>query len=229
MRTTAMINFDKYGLVIQTDGDGGDSGARTGLFYFLNTLQGIDASYMFQWTLKYVTVSKDPLTLFRNPVNYTDPKDFSRDQTNPLLMAMGALDLPDLLKSWWKGLIGRWGFYQNGDFAGPQDWGMYFRARKMKLAYPFLLFSDLFLVLNSVLRCIYGRDPNNVGDDINHTMMLLQAIVRYPTPISFLARKIYAKLRPGGVQQAWDTYFSPASHANPFNDMARDLITMYFT
>lgn len=226
------FDFDQYGLIIQTNGDGGDSGARTGLYYFLYALltnAGIATRSNLALAINNVTASSHPLMLFRNPVNYNDPKDFSRDQTNPLIMAMGVLDLQYLMKDWWSGLIKRYGFYQNKDFAGPHDWGMYFRARRLHVAYPFLLFSDLFLVLGSIIRCIKGRDPNDVGDDINHTMMLIQAMHSMPTPVSWLARKIYAKFRPFGVQYAWDWYFRPSTFANPFNELVKPIIQESFT
>lgn len=225
------IKFDQYGLVVQTDGDGGDSGARTGLYYFLIKFldPNNDKQHAFYTALANCRASENPDMYFRNPVNYNQPEDFSRDQTNPLLMAMGMYDMDDKLIGWWKGLIKRFDRYQNADYAGPQDWGMYIRARKLKhLAFLLPIF-DISLIIGSIIRCIAGRKFDDVGDDINHTMLLMQAIKVYSTPVSYIARFIYSKFRPRGVQYAWDWYFRPESYANPFNELARPILQEYFT
>jgi hypothetical protein len=220
-----MIQFDKYGLVVQTNGDGGDSPARTGLYYFLLALlneETIKSGLDFFTALLHM--QKGFGAFIRNPVNYNNPKDMSRDQLNPLIIAMGAYRghshlLWELL---WK-RIKAFGFYPNGDYSSPEHWCMLFRALRLWWLYPIFFLGDIFTLINSIVRCILGTDPNNVGDDINHCMSLLQQL-KYPTPISWAARKLYSKLRPGGVQRAWDWYFRPETGANPFNEMARPVI-----
>jgi len=52
----------------------------------------------------------------------------------------------------------------------------------------------------------YG--PTNTSNDVNFIGDLAQAQNVYPTPISFIARKIYRCFRPCGVQFALDSYFN---------------------
>jgi hypothetical protein len=58
----------------------------------------------------------------------------------------------------------------------------------------------------------YG--PTNTSNDINFIGDLAQAQTIYPTPVSFLARKIYKSFRPNGVSFALSSYFSVESGAN---------------
>lgn len=58
----------------------------------------------------------------------------------------------------------------------------------------------------------YG--PTNTSNDINFIGDLAQAQNVYPTPISFLARKIYRYFRPNGIPYALGSYFSVASGGN---------------
>lgn len=247
------MKFDKYGLVVQTNGDGGDSPARTGLFYFLQW-----AILHFKQDLKYHSFQLDyalrnislenPLRFFRNPVSYVDSSDMSRDQTNPLLVAMGAYRFYDLLGKYLLTRIKNFMFYQNGDLTGPADLGVWIRAFRFWPFYPLLFICDWFLFFNSVIRIIRGRNYDDVGDDINHTLLLLQAAYFLPTPVSLLSRKVYAKYRPAfsrplgapessmqivsgysGVQYAWDWYFRVSTGANEFNEIARPLIKEWFS
>jgi hypothetical protein len=59
----------------------------------------------------------------------------------------------------------------------------------------------------------YG--PTNTSNDINFIGDLAQAQNIYPTPISWLTRKIYKKFRPGGISFALGSYFAPSTKANP--------------
>lgn len=58
----------------------------------------------------------------------------------------------------------------------------------------------------------YG--PTNTSNDINFTGDLAQAQNIYPTPVSFIARKIYRYFRPSGIPFALASYFSVASGDN---------------
>lgn len=218
------MNLDSNGLIVQTDGDGGDTAGREGDYWFAWGLRVKHPNYhsgVFKMNLDRLQV--EPGVFVRNPVQYNDPKDFSRDQTVPLILAMGEMEEHETLKLLLKKQVKNYFRYQNGDLGLPGDLGYYIRALRSWWAYPFLLISDLQLLVNSLIRVIFGTN-DNTSDDVNHTIGLLQAQYVYPTPISYLARKIYKYLRRGGIQNAWDNYFKPSSGANPFNELYRPTI-----
>ena len=230
---------DENGLIVQRDMDGGDSAGREGDYWFAKALIDPRSDLMFV-TNKELTFSEvltllqvSPGVFVRNPrhnpttppdKSWNDPTDFSRDQATPLIIAMGANKEYKVLRSMLWQQIKRFTLFQNKDLAGPQDWGHYIRAFNAWYLYPILLVGDIFMLTNSVIRCIVGNDENT-SDDINHTISLLQAQHSLPTPISWLSRKIYKWFRKGGVQNAWDHYFKPESGANPFNEIFNKLIS----
>lgn len=224
--------YDENGLIVQKDMDGGDTAGREGDYWFqAGLLMGPNAyNDEFDRVLKLLQVS--PGVFIRNPrqnpvtppdKSWNDPTDFSRDQSVPIILALGEMKRYSVLKSMLWEQIKRGTLYQNKDIALPQDWGYYIRALNAWYLYPVLFVGDVFLLINSVIRCIMGTD-DNTSDDVNHTMVLLQAQYRLPTPISWFARKFYKFLRRGGIQNAWDKYFKPESGANPFNELYRPLI-----
>jgi len=217
-----MYYYDNNGLIVQRDGDGGDTAGREGDYFFHLGLTGYVYTD-FDRVLEALQVS--PGVFIRNPVHYNDPKDFSRDQTVPLILAMGEMGRTKVLKLLLKKQIKNYFRYQNNDIGAFSDVGYYIRAFKAWYLYPVLVLTDLQLIGESIIRCIQGKNPVDTSDDINHTLALLQSQNRFPTVGSYIARKIYKLFRPGGIQAAWDRYFSPESGANPFNDLYRDLIS----
>jgi hypothetical protein len=208
--------------------DGGDTAGREGDYWFSQYLYSYnsltsDQKNEFSRVLSLLQVN--PGVFVRNPIQYNNPLDFSRDQTVPLILAMGGLLQYDLLKLLFKKQVKNYFRYQNNDLGSFQDLNYYIRAFRMWYLYPLLFLGDLFILGESVIRCIQGKDPNNVGDDINQTLVLLQAQYCLATPISWLARKIYKWFRPQGIQYAWDWYFRPETGANDFNDIYRALIS----
>lgn len=230
------MNFsvDENKLIVQTDGDGGDTAGREGDYWFYIGLNGgigsiPETQLTFKDVLKLLQVS--PGVFIRNPrhnpvtppdKSWDDPTDFSRDQSIPIILALGENKEYDVLKAMMKQQIKRFGFFQNKDWASPEDVGTYIRAFKAWYLYPLLLVGDCFMLGESVVR-LFAKD-GDVSDDINHTLILLQAQRHFPTPISWLARKIYKWFRKGGVQGAWDVYFDPRTRANDFYDLYRSLI-----
>lgn len=255
------INFDDQGLIVQLNGDGGDCAARTGELYtglFLNNVANKDIHMQFWSALELLDPNAEGLLLRYNKPPYNDPLhgDFatSRDQTVPIIIAAGFYYRQDFLKKLaWK-QFKRFTLFQNKDLCDFENINQYIRAfwacgyKLMILLYPLLLLGDLFMLVNSVIRCIKGRNYDEVGDDINHTQSQLQAIYTLPTPISFLARKIYGKFRPAfgrplgtpessmqqvsgynGVQYAFDRYHRPETFGNPINIVYQPLIKKWFS
>lgn len=215
--------LDANGLIVQENGDGGDTAGREGDFWFaVANRKDTHRQISFDQVITLLQVS--PGVFVRNPVHYNDPKDFSRDQTMPLILAMGEMGYYANLRRLFWNQFKNFGRYPNGDIAGPEDLGYYIRAFQIWQLYPVLIVGDLQMFVNTLIRLYKGRDTNDVSDDINHTLSLLQAQYVLPTPISWLARKLYKHIK-GGVQSRWDWYFRPETGANNFNDLYHDLIS----
>lgn len=209
---------DKFGLLTQDDFDGGDSAHRTGLFYFglyLNYKNDpkilITIKKDFQKDLSKLEYDKGKF--IRNPdlsMWYSNPKNFSRDQTTPLVVAMGFLGQEESIKANLWQLIQGFGFYPNelknwtnrtkslpldyNDFAGLSDYGAYVRALNYKWLYPYLIVSDIQLLGSSVIRFMFSYlDQDDTSDDINFTTHLLQSELVMPTPLSKLAKFLYVR------------------------------------
>lgn len=220
------MNYDSTGLIVQTTpqpiGDGGDTAGREGDYWFyMGLTNGPDTTGEFQRVLNLLQVS--PGIFVRNPNQspYNIPSDFSGDQAKALIMAMGVNNQGGIVKQFLIHQLKHFTFYPNWDPAGPADIGMYIRALNAWYLYPVLLLTDYAMIVESCIRA--EASIGDTSDDINHTLMLLQAQYKYPTPVSWFARKIYKKFRQ--IQTAWDGYFNPASGANPFNDLYRTLIS----
>lgn len=228
------FHYDANQLIVQADQDGGDTAGREGDYWFAKALYGdvtSDQINEFDRVIKLLQVNigvfiRNPR---QNPVippnkSWNDPSDFSRDQTVPIILALGEMKKYDVLEQLLWQQLKRGTLYQNGDIATPQDVNYFIRAYNAWYMYPLLFIGDTFLLGSSVIRCIKGKDLNDVSDDINHTLALLQAQKNLPTPISYIARKVYKWFRPGGIQRAWTWYFRSETGANPFDELYRDLI-----
>lgn len=167
---------------------------------------------------------------------WSNPKYFSRDQQSAVVIGAGFSKNFPLVSSLFLNHLKRFGLYQNfqingidvdgkkkfiqGDIATPEHFNLYVRALNLWPLYPLLLLGDLFTVLNSLI-IIYKsyRDADDTSNDLNHIAVCLQAKKSLPTPISYLARKLYRWFRknagpsnqerlPGfGPQTALDHYF----------------------
>lgn len=238
---------DKFGLITQKDFDGGDSAHRTGLFYlglYLNYKDDgqvlVEIKKDFDKDLAKLEYRKGHFV--RHPDEskwYSNPKNFSRDQTTPLIVALGAFGEKENVRENMDQLIGTFGFYPNSlknwtnkekvfpldyrDFAGMSDWGAYVRALDLKWAYPYLLISDAQLLGSSVIRVWFSHvDQDDSSDDLNLTTHLIQSELNMPTPLSKLAKFIYKtkiinRSHPdtSPIHSYWKYYFSHEAHNRP--------------
>lgn len=192
LRGDPFMNFDRYGLIVQSDGDGGDTAQRTGMFYFM-----YDDVVAFERALDQLEVQ--PGIYVRHPYQHgfrSDPSEFSRDQQRALVIAMGAYGMHDRLARLAKAHALRFGKYQNRDIIGPSHVGEYIRAFSARHLYPVLLLTDSVLLVNSVRIVLWYRSDTDHSDDNNHVMSLAQSRYVMPTPFSWLARKVYKTFRP---------------------------------
>lgn len=177
------------------------------------------------------------------PAWAANPHTFSRDQQRSLVVAMGALKQKKQLWLTLKRHVARLGWYQNdqeidgskktADFAAPDILGEYIRAFWMAsgpvgrvlglLAYPVVLLTDVSAFVGMLLNFINWRNPNDVDDD-NAYMTMLQAKHALPTPLSWLARKIYKHLRPGGPLHAMEWKHRSETGSPPFFELYKETL-----
>lgn len=252
---------DKFNLITQKDFDGGDSAHRTGLFYLGLYLNYKDDSKVivqikkdFEKDLSKLEYKKGHFVRNPDPDQwYSNPKNFSRDQTTPLIVALGVLDKKDIVFENMIQLIETFGFYPNSlknwtnkqkvfpldfrDFAGLSDWGAYIRALDWKWAYPYLLISDTQLLGSTIIRLWFSHvDQDDSSDDLNLTVHLIQSDLNMPTPLSKLAKWVYKQKvinrshdKTNPIHSYWQYYFSHEAHNRPpIDEVFRCPIQKYF-
>jgi hypothetical protein len=186
------MHFDGLGLIVQADGDGGDTAQRVGMFYFAHQ----DAR-AFKLSIMILEVA--PGIWVRHPTQEgfrKDPAHFSRDQQDALMVAAGHYKRKDVVYRTLKAQLSRFGRYQNKDWANLGTACVYIRALRARYLWPLLVMLDFGFVINAVFLWQRNRhDPDKV-DDNNHIVRLQQAYQYMPTPVSWLARKLYKWIRP---------------------------------
>ncbi len=247
--------------------DGGDSAQRVGMLGIAASLNdGFRGEADLEMTKEFALVATNTMIsklqlpsgkLVRHPDYtkwYSNPNHFSRDQQSAVVIAAGFSGNQALVLNLMKQHLKRFGAYQNfgfnridvdgnkkfitGDIASPEHFNLYFRALNLYILYPLLLIGDLFTLLNSLI-IIYKSyiDPDDTSNDLNHICVLLQSKKVMPTPISWLARKLYRRFRknagpsndnrlPGfGPQSALDYYFADKiSSSPPINELFRNFL-----
>lgn len=233
------MHRDSLGLIVQQNGDGGDTLQRTGFYYLPGLIKGDrGSSRCYDHEIDLLSPQGLPT---RHPTQYPLQKDVSRDQLTPNIVALGFIrDMIYLPTIFVRVLKNFFRYPNNSDFASPEHINHFLRAGlctgsakingeflnpKAFLWFPILLFGDLFMLLGVIIRCIQARDPDNVGDDLNTLVSVVQAQYTFPTPISYLARKLYLKFRPkpliygppevNNIYMALKWYFRPDTGANP--------------
>ncbi len=162
------------GLIVNNDGDGGDTAQREGFFGITQPL--VDATKLpYSLTIKKLEPNQDGIWV-RNPNGYNQPEDFSRDQQTPNIWALAVNKLVKPLIRLFKAHFKRKGKFQNKDWASPEYVALYIRAFAkanfmFKLAfimmYPLtvilLMLGDLF-TLGGTLIIIYwkAKEPGKI-------------------------------------------------------------------
>lgn len=221
--------FDKLGLIVQRDGDSGDTAQRVGMWGVAVAInQDYVKIFQFEQMMEHIEIEESGI-FWRSPTPpYNTPNDFSRDQQTSIACALGFTKQTEILKRMMWQHVKRLGKYQNIDFASPAHWAIYARGLGAWYLWPLFWFSDIFLVIESLMLCDAKLGPDYTTDDLDHVLMLLQARFFYATPVSWLARWIYAKWRPyGGPQRAFSHYFREETGANPFDELFKPIIAEY--
>jgi hypothetical protein len=222
--------LDNYNLIVQRDFDGGDCAARSGEYYFIKPNDNRFLNVIMQLEIENGTWIRHP--------KYPDVKDMSRDQLDPLIIAMGVNENGGALFDTFKAHAKRGFLYQNGDLPMLATFGLYIRAMKAWYLYPLLILSDLGFLF-TFLTTMFDKNLDHV-DDNNTVMRFAQAIKTYPTPFSYLGRKFYAITRPlnygnvkmnekNNVMGALVWYHREESGGNPeIAEAYREIVEKYF-
>lgn len=241
MQLSRPITYDEHGLIVQSDGDGGDCAARTGqlvtgAFLAARPFSPSTGAYWFGTVRRKLEPANDGVLLryYKAPYNtpYDGPFATSRDQTRPMLIAAGFMCDDAFVKRVFSKI--KFGYY-NRDLFGPEDLAIVIRSlylsgtKLLALLWPLLLVCDLFTLLNSLIRVVATSiDQDDVGDWVNHIQVCTQAYIALPTPMSFLARKSAKRVR-GGVQRTLDHYHRPETGGNPLNELWAPIVNRVFS
>lgn len=245
--------FDKNGLLVQKDGDGGDTPSHEGLAWLAAHFGGnFPSPWDYGFFISDVTVDGK---LIRNPINYNDPNDASRDQYRAVLVADYFQKSFLSYTEEYYGNLPRnflgWPRYPNGDVFSPQDYVLF----NPNANYGLKLLSDVFALLG-VLTLVFWttREPSFITKFLGKLWWPFiamnppdasgtQGSLRGPsytsddlgsvetllyskyngTFLNKLNRWIYRTFRPNGVQWALDSYFA-GDNAPPVNEVCQPMV-----
>lgn len=207
---------DRYGLIVQADGDGGDTAQREGFVWFGLYLRRTKLSLEDPPYVGLKLSFKDTISLLeigqsgefrRHPEPaqwWSDPKKFSRDQQIPIVAALGALELKEPLERLWTATVKRGRVCQNGDAVGPDHYNLFQRARSAQLEVD----PAGELQLLGMAASLMARNPDDVSDDLNHTVALSFSTLVNPTRTSRKAITAYLRNRPHTYGSYLNRYYA---------------------
>jgi hypothetical protein len=216
------VYLDVNGLITQQNGDGGDKLQREGFWFtgvcFNPSYPSVPGLAPYATALQILTDANGNLE--RDEIKYTailDPNDVSRDQLVPNVIACGLFGYEDKIKRIFSNVVKNFSRYPNNDLAFITDYTRIARALGMWYLYPILFILDIWLLMSItflVIRSYFDSNNTYVSDDLNSIADLAQTKQRYPSPFSFMARKIFKWFRKGGPMYGMNVYFNPATGAN---------------
>lgn len=194
------MNLDENGLICfrRPDGylDGGDSAQRAGFYCAGKYLQGSANSGVQDFVRMADKLIIDG-KLVRNPrpgdsdPPWNDPKDCSRDQYRPMIIAAGFYGLKDIVNVLVSNI--KCMTFPNWDICGPDNLNEIQRALKCDPS----VVGDTYLSFGVAIRIRKAsRDPDDVGDDLNLLLTLAQAHYIKPNGMSEENLVKYLKFRP---------------------------------
>jgi hypothetical protein len=196
------LHLDKYGLIVQANGNGGDTAQREGWAWFGSWIRSeiLKNPWPVARPLKTCTATMGLLemgqsgTFRRNPdPQWNALQDFSRDQTIPIVAAMGVWNDHARLERFWQKTVSRSYRAQNGDLMGTGGVNLFLRARNLAPG----IIGDIQMPLDVAARInSSSSDKNDVGDDLNLIVILLMSKLRSSNDSTNTALAAYAKGRP---------------------------------
>lgn len=245
-------NIDDFGVIANMPGnDEGDSSNREGSFalvirelYDLGRISEEDYNVLrmrYRDVLRNLKCGHGGIRRGIDTSEWTGQNDvMSRDQWIPNVIACGSLGLDDLsyffLGHLLRGLLfttntcpneymtgqpgGEW---KLPDLTVLSSWGLYIRAYKAWLLYPFLIIFDIEILVNSCIIVYQSYYNPTETDVINQLNKLIQAKRRLPTPVSWLSAHIL-KYDKRGMQACLDAYFAPDLNGPRLNMVYKDIL-----
>jgi hypothetical protein len=211
------ILFDDQGLIYKIEDNGergyGDSCAETARYYhlkFMRHLLGIDAekpATTEAWDVLSKFFFRNSYLGMRAPVHLLPPewgdpiKDFSADQQDPLVMALGAYGLEDIVEKIREEQRRRFWFYQNGDLPRTYTANIFKRSRREDPSW----FGDAGIMGTVLARCgklpfwdsgtheISFGNPKDVADTLNLVHKFFQCEYAGHTSSSRYAKDYYSR------------------------------------
>lgn len=193
------------GVVVQNDGDSGDTAQRCGTVVSLIKLMGFDPDSFgisYQKMISQLKVGHGRYR--RSPFDgwYSDPTNLSRDQLSILMLAMALVGDKKELKEASKEIAMRGGFMQNmlrgaddperrwkcPDFMTPGLLAVIIRGLDAWYLYPILCILDVFYMFDLIFRKYHLWDADNML-----AQNLWYARSKYPTPAIYITLKLYVK------------------------------------
>ena len=224
------MHLDKYGLPVQADGDANDQLQRVSMIYVAHCL---GAQELWDVPVAHALaelLQPSPGVFVRHVGG--NPNNVSADQLIAALCAFVVVDSKTMISRMFTAMCKRLGFAQNykdgldgSDSKTKLPDFMLFRAlplfaRVSRWLYPLAIVLDIFLIglslsaIGPVLRDGSLIPRRRGPDDVDHNNTILTLAVcskRMPTPLSFLARKLFTKFCPwnfgceGLVERETDT------------------------
>ena len=183
--------IDSNGLVVQDNGDGGDSTCRTGVCMAQAAASNdiAKANAFANAVAKIDEVQHNVYVRYAPTPAYNVPSDFSRDQASRLMIGFGLAGRLDKVRGYYKKVVMNWLRHPNGDFLGLEEISNNIRMLGSWWLYPLLLVLDLALVFD-VTSGIYNQpwDYENL-----YMSNLWLANHKYWTPAAWLAKKLLNK------------------------------------
>lgn len=190
---------DEHDLIVQSNGDGGDTAQREGMFAC--AVESIDRTGKWYSRVRYVlnVLELKPGYFARHPKQepHCQINRLSRDNNDPLIILMGEAGDIVRLERHYKEHKRRWFRYQNlTDYPQLHTPSMWIRARRDASKKWLLPLFDIGLLIASVAKVLSKRvNPDHV-DDNNHIMRLIQAARVMDTCVARFARFVYRRFRP---------------------------------
>jgi hypothetical protein len=213
--------FYKNRVIVQMDGDSGDSCQRTGTYLFLNWVCGktdvVEAADMFH-------ALQSSKGRFRRSSDLSHwgsrPSNLSRDQLSVMRLALSAynsaqFNLTYLLQ------LKRFGFHQNflrgtddpdekwkcPDIMSPEELVCWIRHNKILMLWPLVFILDTLLLF-----FLLYRNPNSWDADNMHSQKLYYSVLFMPTPVAKIAFALYTKTN---YLERIDNYYAAQNNGIP--------------
>jgi hypothetical protein len=213
--------FYKHGIIVQLDGDSGDSCQRTGTFLFLNWVLGntsptiaADMFFKLQSSRGRFRRSSDP-----NHWGYR-PSNLSRDQLSVMRLALSVYK-SRIFNVTYALQAKRLGLHQNflrgtddpdecwkmPDIMSPEEIALWIRHNNLWILWPLVFCIDLL----SLLFLVYRKNDNWDQDNMNAARMYYSVLIM-PTPVAKLAMALYTKTN---YLERIDNYYSEKNNGIP--------------